>query len=133
GKPRLALEVARRVAERGERVAFVPLAALGAPELVPSTIAHALGIDEMPGEPVSETIEACIGDTQLLLAADNLEHLLEGAPAFARLLENCPELTLLATSRSPLRLTGEHAYPLDPLPLDDAVPLLQARAVAANP
>jgi predicted ATPase/DNA-binding SARP family transcriptional activator len=133
GKTRVALEVARRVAERGENVAFVPLATLSTPELVASTIARVLGIDETPGEPVGETIEAAIGDTRLLLTADNLEHLLDGAPAFARLLENCPNLTLLATSRSPLRLTGEHAYPLDPLPLDEAVSLFEDRARAANP
>ena len=64
---------------------------------------------------------------------DNLEQLPGAAPLLAELLSTCPRLVLLVTSRSPLHLSGERLYPLEPLPASDALALLVARAQAANP
>ncbi len=56
----------------------------------------------------------------MLVLLDNFEHLLAAAPLVADLLGACPGLTVLATSRAPLRLTGEHQFPVPPLPLPDS-------------
>ena len=66
------------------------------------------------------TVFRHIGELQLLLILDNLEQLLEAGSTVSRLLEHGPAVRVLATSRIPLRLTGEHEYRLDPLPLPDA-------------
>jgi predicted ATPase len=68
-----------------------------------------------------------------LLVLDNLEHLVETSPLLAELLAGCPRLKLLVTSRSSLHVSGEHEYPLEPLPLEQAVALFAERARAVRP
>ena len=148
GKTRLAVEVAGR--SRGafaEGVAFVPLAPLGDSDLVPSALAEALGIRDVAGQTLRETLEQHLRSRQMLLLLDNFEHLLGAAPLVADLVGACPKLTVLVTSRAPLRLGGEHQFPVPPLPLPDAegsmqmevleqspaVELFQQRAQAARP
>jgi predicted ATPase/DNA-binding SARP family transcriptional activator len=126
GKTRLALEVARELAPSfPDGVFWCSLAAVGDPDLVLPEIGAAIGADATPDEHIA--------DTGPLLLVDNLEHLLAGAPALARLLQRCPNLHLLATSRAPLRIDGEHEYEVEPLPDDDAVALFAERAVVAEP
>jgi predicted ATPase/DNA-binding SARP family transcriptional activator len=131
GKTRLALAVAEELSvDRPAR--FVDLAPLRDPELLPATVEQALGLQD--GErPVHEAIATRLGDDRLLLVLDNFEQLLAGAPFVATLLAASPGLVVLATSRAPLRLSGEHEYPVPPLPLQEAVELFAARAHAVDP
>jgi predicted ATPase/DNA-binding XRE family transcriptional regulator len=148
GKTRLALEVAAR--SRGafaDGVAFVPLAHLEDPDLVPSALAEAIGIKEVAGRTLRETLEQHLRGKQMLLLIDNFEHLLGAAPLVAELVGTCPELTVLVSSRAPLRLGGEHQFSVPPLPLPEeacpvsagalersaAVELFRQRAQAVSP
>jgi predicted ATPase len=113
----------------------VSLAPLRDATLFPSVLAQTLGIKELAGEPPQQTLERHLRDRRMLLVLDNFEHLLAAAPAVAALVGACPQLTVLVTSRAPLRLGGERQFPLPPLPLPDtALPvpadtLVQAPAV----
>ncbi|MDQ4128804.1 MAG: helix-turn-helix domain-containing protein, partial [Actinomycetota bacterium] len=120
GKTRLAVEIANHASGAfASRLAFVPLAPLEDPALVPSALAEALGIKEVAGERLQDTLTRHLQDGRSLLLLDNFEHLLDATPLVADLLGACPELTVLATSRAPLRLGGEHQFPVPPLPLPD--------------
>lgn len=125
GKTRLALEAAR-VAGRSPHEAFadgavfVRLAPLRDPALVPSAVAGALGIREVAGRALVETLGRQLQERRMLVLLDNFEHLLAAVPVVADLLETCRGLTVLATSRAPLRLTGEHQFPVYPLSFDGA-------------
>jgi predicted ATPase/DNA-binding XRE family transcriptional regulator len=120
GKTRLALEVARASLAAGlsaDGVAFVALAPLGDATLVVPTIARSLGLREAGGQSPREALRAYLSEKRFLLVLDNVEHVLEAAPEVAGLIEACPNLTVLATSRAPLRLRGEQEYPVEPLVL----------------
>lgn len=118
GKTRLALQAAREAAHLfPDGVVFVGLASLGDPALVLPTIAQALGLREAEYRTPLEAIRGRLRDKKLLLVLDNLEHLLGAAPEVADLIESCPRLSVLATSRAPLRVRGEQEYPVGPLAL----------------
>lgn len=120
GKTRLALAVARvLVGSRPDGAQFVSLGALRDPGLVAATIAQALGLGDYGGQPVEHTLKAYLNGTQLLLIIDNFEHVLDAAPLVADLLSASSALTVLVTSRMPLRLTTERVYPTPPLALPD--------------
>ncbi len=132
GKTRLAVEVAQsRRAAFADGVCFVDLAPLTDPTLVSTAIAQALRVQEQPGLPLLERIVAALGTKQVLLVLDNFEHLLAAASDVGRLVQMAPALTLLVTSRAPLRLRGEQEYPLAPLPLPERA--ATPAALAANP
>jgi predicted ATPase/DNA-binding SARP family transcriptional activator len=134
GKTRLALEVATRLeAEFGQRVYFIPLAPVPQAQLLPTTILSALGVSESASEPPLETLKRSLRARSLLLVLDNFEHLLQAAPPLAELLAGCPRLKLLVTSRAVLHLAGEHEYPLEPLPLKQAIALFTERSCAVRP
>ena len=134
GKTRLALEVARQVPVAvADGVHFVPLAPLRDPELVMPAIAQALGIRDSGDRPVLESLRAALRERRLLLVLDNCEHLPAAAPAVAELLAACPGLTVLATSRAPLHLYGEHEYPVPPLALPDLERIADPQALAGVP
>jgi predicted ATPase len=115
---------------------LVSLAALHRPQDVPAAIVDALGIVVLLGESADQAAERFLAAKHLLLIADNLEQLLPAAPFIAGLLEACPSLTLLATSREPLALQAEERYPVSPLALpepgtvDDPQALADTHAVA---
>ena len=117
GKTRLAIEVARGLIEAyPEGVWLVELAPLSEEVLVPKAVADALGVSERPREPLSDTLADVLGDRQLLLVVDNCEHLVEAAARLVdRLLDSCPGVRILATSREALGVEGEHRYPVPPL------------------
>lgn len=120
GKTRLAIQVATEVRDGfAGGVAFVSLAGLADPRLVLDATATALGIREMPDRTSLDLLSKQLQERQVLVVMDNVEHLLAAAPDFAALLAVCPGLTILATSRSPLRITGEREYPVRPLALPD--------------
>jgi predicted ATPase len=148
GKTRLALEAARRAQDHfPDGVAFVGLAPLNDAALVIPTIARTLGLREIEGRTAREALYAYLKEKRLLLVLDNLEHLLEVVPEVIALIEPCPDLTVLATSRAPLRVRGEQEYPVGPLGVPDptrtplveevsgapAVELFVERARAASP
>jgi predicted ATPase/transcriptional regulator with XRE-family HTH domain len=148
GKTRLAIAAANDVCDGFPHgVAFVPLAALTDAALVMPTIAHALGLREVGGRPPWEALRSFLHTRRLLLVLDNFEHVLTAAPELAQLLEACPQLVVLATSRAPLQVRGERDYPVAPLAVPDfshvpsldevacapAVRLFVERAQAARP
>ena len=121
GKTRLAIEAARHSREAfADGVVLVSLAPLRDPALVLSALAEALGLREVTGEELQETLKQYLRSKQVLLLLDNFEHLLAAAPLVANLLGTCPQLKVLVTSRTPLRLGGEHQFPVPPLPLPNA-------------
>lgn len=134
GKTRLALQVARDLtATFGDGAVFVDLAPIQNPSLVPGAVAHALGLREQPDTPLDQQIHAHLGDRRVLLLLDNFEQVVASALFVADLLSWCPRVALLITSRTPLRLRGEHLLPLGPLPLEDAIVLFRERAYATRP
>lgn len=125
GKTRLAMEVAAGAAG-GSREAFadgavfVPLAPLRDPAVVPSAVAEALGVREAADQTLLETLQQYLRDKRMLVVLDNFEHLLAAVPVVAVLVGTCPGLTVLATSRAPLRITGENQFPVLPFPPPEA-------------
>ena len=118
GKTRLGLQAAADlVADCAQGVFFVPLAPLSDPDLVGSAVAHALGVREEAGQPLPERLKDYLHDEQTVLVLDNFEHLMSAAPLVSDLLASCPELKVLATSRSMLRLRGEREFVVPPLAL----------------
>ena len=116
GKTRLAIEVAKHLrAEYAHGVCFVGLAAIRDPALVPATVARAVGVRESADRPAAAILTALLREQHLLLVLDNLEQVVEAGPWLAELLAVCPRLTILATSRSPLRVGGEQRYSVPPL------------------
>lgn len=148
GKTRLAQQLAHDLADAfAGGVAIVPFASIRDHTVVGSTIARGVGLPDPGGSSVSETLIDHLRDRTFLLVLDNLEHLLDATPLLADLIATCPGLTVLATSRAPLRLADEHLFPLQPLalpgpgsvpPPDElasygAVALFLRRAQAADP
>jgi predicted ATPase/class 3 adenylate cyclase len=128
GKSRLALEIAALTAlERP--VHLVPLAPVSDPELVPASIAHVVGVREQ-ARPLVECIGEALAGTGALLFLDNFEHLGAAAGAVSTLLNLAPDIDVLVTSRAPLRLSGEHVVPLEPLSIHDASTLFSELAAA---
>ena len=133
GKTRLALEIAARAAARfPDGVRFVDLAPLADPALVAAAVAQELGVTEQPTWTLPESVIAALADKRLLLVLDNFEHLLDAASLVTTLLGRCPGLIVLATSRSPLRLRGEHVFEAPPLPLPDPRPGASLETLAGN-
>ena len=112
GKTRLALEVARDlVGAYPDGVWLVDFAPLSEADLVPQAVSEALGVREQPGRAVLETLEDTLRPKKMLLVVDNCEHLVEAvAGLMDALLDSCPDLRILATSRERLDTTGEVAW-----------------------
>ena len=121
GKSRLGLEAAWEVLDDyPDGIWLVELAVISDGKLVAQTIEAALGVQFAPGQPVEQALVNYLSEKYLLLVLDNCEHILDACAGLAkRLLENCPGLRLLATSRSPLGLDGERTWMVPPLSLPD--------------
>ena len=133
GKSRLALEFAWDAVERFEDGVFlVRLGQISDAELVPSAIAGALGVREPGRRPLLDAVIDHVRNRELLIVVDNFEHVLVAAPLLGLLSEAAPGLRLLATSRVPLRLRGEHVVDVEPLPQQDAMRLFVERARAVD-
>ncbi|MDQ4100398.1 MAG: NB-ARC domain-containing protein, partial [Chloroflexota bacterium] len=145
GKTRLALRAAEAVTgDFADGTAFVSLASVSDPDLAAPTIAQTLGIREEGEQSIVAQLRAALSNQNLLLVLDNFEHVLDAALLVADLLAACSQLTVLITSRAPLRLSGEHTLLIAPLALpkaDDhvtaigdteAVQLFAARATLAR-
>jgi predicted ATPase/class 3 adenylate cyclase len=126
GKTRFALELAGELLEDApDGVWFADLAPLNESELVIPTLAGMLG--------ARGDLAEYIGDKELLLVLDNFEQVTEAAREVARLLERCPSLRLIVTSRQPLQIGGEREYQLRPLAEAPAAELFRRRAEAIDP
>jgi len=147
GKTRLAAQVAAAAHPAfADGVAFVPLAPITDPDLVLPTIAQMLGVDEVAGQSLSETLGAALHAKQILLVLDNFEQTLPAAPVIVALLAAAPRVRALVTTRASLRMRGERVHLIEPLavpalsfpPLEalaqyEAVRLFVARARDAQP
>jgi predicted ATPase len=121
GKTRLAVEAAGElVSEFGAGVFWVSLAPVGDPALVVDTIVQTLG--------ARQELAKHIGDKEILLVLDNLEHVVDSAVELAAVLQACPNLRILVTSREVLRVDGEVVYEVPALAEAESAELFSARA-----
>jgi len=137
GKSRLSLQIALNMRDRFPGgVYLVELETIKDPDLVIPGIARALGVKEGTGAPpLIEGLRAHLGRHKTLLLLDNFEQVLAAAPYVADLLEACPGLRVLVTSRAPLRLRAERILPVAPLelpPEGEAAPMRLAEYAAAR-
>ena len=133
GKSRLAVAAARAVeAAFPDGVAFVDLAPVDDPDQVIPAIAHALGIRDTGEPPLAEKVAIALGDRRMLLVLDNVEQVVDAAPALSALL-GATSVSVLATSRILLRIGGEQSVDLGPLPAAVAADLFVERARAVKP
>jgi predicted ATPase/DNA-binding CsgD family transcriptional regulator len=149
GKTRLAQRVLHTVVGAfADGGCFVDLGDLWQPDLVISRVASALGVGEEPGRPLLDTLADAVAARQMLLVLDNCEHLIDACAAVAqRLLDASPGLSLITTSREPLRVAAETVWQVPPMlvappgPLEsaedanryEAIRLFADRAAAALP
>ena len=149
GKTRLALHAAAAQTTRfQDGVHFVSLIPVTDPALVPQTVAETLGLRDAGGVTHRERLIGHLRERRALLVLDSFEHLLEAAPFVAELVTTCRGVTVLATSRAPLGIRGEHELPVPPLSVPapeemaaperlaepgDAVRLFVQRAQAVHP
>jgi predicted ATPase len=115
GKTRLGIEVAHAVADNfPDGTVFVPLAARGADGFM-EAVSPALGLKDLGQQPLMEMVFEYLRHRRMLLVLDNFEHMLADAAVVSHLLEQCPDVRILVTSRVALRLTGEEEFPVPPL------------------
>lgn len=149
GKTRLAIEAARRIHnDRPVPVYFIDLAPLADRALVPQTIASVLGLPDHATRSASQTVVEFLAAAEALLLLDNCEHLLAAAATVAEaILQGCPAVRVLATSRERLDIPGERVWPVSPLRSPDpdrlpatrdlarfeAIQLFTERALAIQP
>ena len=131
GKTRLAIQVGIELLEVfPSGVFFVSLAAVPTDDMVAPAIAGVLGARQQPGEELTEAITEHLQGRRALIVLDNFEHVLGAADLVSKMLAASPDVRILATSREPLRLAGEHEFPLQPLATEDAVELFSDRTTA---
>jgi predicted ATPase/transcriptional regulator with XRE-family HTH domain len=128
GKTQTALQVGATLGDASTAY-FVAFAPLRDPSLVPSAIASALRVQEVPNRPLLETLTEYLKNKTLLLLLDNCEHVVTQAATVAgALLAGCPRVRILATSREPLRAGDEQVYRIPSLSSGDSVKLFDDRA-----
>jgi predicted ATPase len=150
GKTRLAVKVASGLGDAiADGVVFVPLAPVSDAALVLASIAQTLGVGDRSDVSLFDAIVMALRSRRMLLVLDNFEHVLDAAPLVSDVLVACPSVRILVTSRTLLRIDGEHVYHVHPLVLplgnsDDsmtpelaikspAVALFLARAQSVQP
>jgi predicted ATPase/class 3 adenylate cyclase len=134
GKTRLSLQLAAELSDTyPDGVWWVPLAPLREGAVVVSAVASAVDAEEEAGRPLAESIAGVLVAKRVLVVLDNCEHLVDAvAELVATLVRACPDALVLATSREPLGVSGEHVFHVEPLVARDAVELFYARARAAG-
>lgn len=120
GKTRLALEAGRTIQHAfRDGATFVSLVDVQEPAFVLPAIAASQSVRERSGRPLLQLLAEALQERELLLILDNCEHVLAALPMVATLLGHLPGLTILATSRAVLRVSGESVYPIHPLATPD--------------
>ncbi len=116
GKTRLSVQVAGELCDRfPDGVWFVALAPIRESHLVAPSIAHTLGLAEAGTQPPLEQLKTVLRAKHTLLVLDNFEQIVVAAPLVTELLAVCRQLKVLATSRTPLHVYGEHEFAVEPL------------------
>ena len=132
GKTRLALRAAANLLDEfTDGVVFVSLGALADPQIVPSAIAAALALREREGHGPMDAVLDHLKGRNLLLVLDNLEHLPDASELLPQLLEQCPGLHLLVTSRAVLHLSWESIFEVQPLAVPVPGPSIDLRALSS--
>lgn len=145
GKTRLAVQMARRLQPRFERVSFIDLAPVRESAAVIPAVATALGVQPQSGRDALDSLAAACAGSRMLLVLDNFEQVVAAAPQLTRFAAGAPGVKLLVTSRMRLCVRAEHEFFVAPLGVpdehagvaalraNDAVRLFERRARAANP
>lgn len=146
GKTRLAVELASRLEEDfPDGIVFVDLSAVRDVERFLPVVGRALGVHESRERTIPSALALVLGDARMLLVLDNMEQIVEAVPHVIEILEALPNVRILVTSRSPLRISWEYEYPVPPLSLpaedaaleamteSDAVALFLERTLAMRP
>jgi predicted ATPase/DNA-binding CsgD family transcriptional regulator len=135
GKTRLALLAATSLIDSfSDGVWLVDLVPVQTAHLLPQTVISVLGLREQPGETPLQTLVARLGSRRLLLLFDNCEHLIDACAQLAEaLLDACPNLRLLMTSREPLRISGECVWRVPSLGIPEPRSNLSPDQVAQFP
>lgn len=133
GKTRLAQALVEKAdASFVDGVLSISLAALKHPDLLATTLLQESGAKEEAEQSPRATLFAFLRAKQLLLFLDNFEQIVAGAPLLVDLLEHCPNLKILVTSRETLRVRGEYIFQVRPLPLPDLTAPVNAKALRGN-
>lgn len=120
GKTRLAQAIVQRSGSSfADGTCSLSLASLTHSHLLVATLLKALGVKEEPEQAPHATLFAFLGTKQLLFFLDNFEQIIVSAPLLVDLLEHCPNVKMLVTSREILRVRNEHVFQVFPLPLPD--------------
>jgi predicted ATPase/DNA-binding NarL/FixJ family response regulator len=131
GKSRIGLQAASLAADAmPDGVAFVPLVTVHDAGFLVSAIAQALDVRESSTQPLLRQLQVHLRDRRMLLLLDNFEQVIDAAPLVSNLLQRCPGLKVLVTSRTVLQISGEHRFVVPPLGLPE---LEQLQAAADNP
>jgi non-specific serine/threonine protein kinase len=134
GKTSLVVRLAATVSRQyPDGVTFVPLAPVGDAALVLPTIARALQIPEAGARDARVALREHLHGKRTLLILDNVEQVLDAAPEIAALVSSADGLTVIVTSRAPLRVRGEREYPVPPLEVPDLRRVPEVQDVAGNP
>src|SRR5579859_7838846 len=147
GKTRLGLQLAAEVGYGfPDGVFFVPLAPVGHPDLVLSSIAQGVGLRDEGDRPLLERLRHHLENARILILLDNFEHLMAAAPMLSLILQATVAVSFVVTSRAPLHITGEQEFEVPPLQVPDprfataaavadceSVRLFTERARAARP
>jgi predicted ATPase/class 3 adenylate cyclase len=134
GKTRLSLQVAAERAESyPDGIFFVALETVREPGLVASRLASAVGIVEVARRTIDQSLHEWLQGKSVLFVLDNFEQVLDAGPVVAELLRAAPGVTVLATSRAPLRVSGEQEYPVPGLPTPPDPSQLTALELARLP
>ena len=116
GKSRLAAEVVTALEPRfADGAAYIPLAPVSDPRLVPAAMARALDVIESAERSVIDNLTEYLKDKELLLLLDNFEHVVSAGPLLTQLLSRSPRIKILVTSRALLFVRGEQEYEVPPL------------------
>ena len=117
GKTRLSLQLAANVSERfPDGIWFVPLEPVRDPALIAGTVLTTVGLVESGGRAARDIVIEWLAPKQALLVLDNFEQVIDGAPVVAEILRGAPRVSIVVTSRAPLRVSGEQEYPVPGLP-----------------
>jgi non-specific serine/threonine protein kinase len=120
GKTRLGLQLAADVTGGFPGgVYFVPLAPVGNPELVLSSIAQGVGLRDVGDRPLLDRLRSHLENARVLIMLDNFEHLIAAAPVVAQILQATVALRIVVTSRAPLHVRGEQEFEVHPLRVPD--------------
>jgi predicted ATPase/DNA-binding XRE family transcriptional regulator len=136
GKTSLGIHLAATLGPHSrDGIFFVALAPITDPALVTPTIAKVFALADSVQRTPEEALAEYLHDKQMLLVLDNFEHVVEAAPTVVSILEACPDVKVLATSREPLHVRGEHVFRVPPLQLPDLAHLahVEVEAILGSP